>query len=428
VSAPLGLLEGFGLELELMIVDAASLDVRPLADRPLFEASGRTDGDHDNGRISWSNELVRHVIELKTTGPERGIHGIASLGAAFQSDVREVAALLAPHGARLMPGGTHPWMDPRREAELWPFDYADVYRAYDRIFDCRTHGWANLQSVHINLSFAGDAEFARLHAAVRLVLPLIPALAASTPVMSGALAGALDQRLEVYRTNSTRVPRMTGEVIPEPVWTRAEYEREILAPLLEAVAALDPSGVLQGEWLNARGAIARFDRDAIEIRVTDTQECPRADVAVAWAVRCVVATLCDERWASLAAQQQFASAPLAALLRDAIRLGPAARVTDAAYARALGWRASAAPSLGELWRGLIEQSVAPAPGSDAELLAPLETIVEHGTLAQRLLAALGPVVGRGPDRARLRTVWGALCDDLAHDRLFLPRASSETPA
>ena len=52
----------------------------------------------------------------------------------------------------------HPWMDPRA-ASLWPHEYGEVYAAYDRIFDCRRHGWANLQSVHLNLPFADEREF-----------------------------------------------------------------------------------------------------------------------------------------------------------------------------------------------------------------------------------------------------------------------------
>ncbi|NOT31672.1 MAG: glutamate--cysteine ligase, partial [Planctomycetes bacterium] len=334
MSAALHLLEGIGLELELMIVDRATLDVRPFAERVLFAASGDQSGDHDNGRISWSNELVRHVLELKTSAPERDLAGVA---AAFQENVRAIEALLAPHGARLMPGGMHPWMDPRKEAELWPFEYSEVYRAYDRVFDCRTHGWANLQSVHLNLSFGDDEEFGRLHAAVRLVLPLVPALAASSPVADGRVSPCLDQRLEVYRTNAVRVPAMTGALVPEPLFTRAAYRQRILEPLQLAVAELDPSGILEGEWLNARGAIARFDRDAIELRLSDTQECPRADVSVAWALTCVVTALCEQRWCSASAQRAFATEPLAALLREAIRLGPGARVADPAYARALGW-------------------------------------------------------------------------------------------
>ena len=407
----LRLFEGIGLELELAIVDRTTLDVRPLADRVLFAASGNRSGDHDNGRISWSNELVRHVLELKTSTPERSLAGVAG---AFQENVRELNARLASHGARLMPGGMHPWMDPRRETELWPFDYAEVYRAYHELFDCHRHGWANLQSVHLNLSFGDDQEFGRLHAAARLVLPLVPALAASSPVMEGRVTGSLDQRLEAYRTNSERVPRMTGAVIPEPVFDGESYRREILAPLSAAVAALEPEGILEGEWLNARGAIARFDRDALEIRLIDTQECPRADVSVAWGLACVIQALCEERWCAAAEQRSFATEPLAALLREAIRLGPAARLSDSAYARALGWRHGKQPTLGELWEVLVQSAVVPHPASAAELLEPLQTIARRGTLSQRILAALGS----SPSRARLQAVYQDLCGCLEEGRLF----------
>ena len=50
--------------------------------------------------------------------------------------------------------------------------------------------------------------------------------------------------------------------------------------MYDDIAPLDPDAVLQHEWLNARGAIARFDRNTIELRVLDVQECPRADLAI----------------------------------------------------------------------------------------------------------------------------------------------------
>ena len=44
--------------------------------------------------------------------------------------------------------------------------------------------------MHVNLPFADDAQFARLHAAIRLVLPLLPALAASSPIAEGSVIGS----------------------------------------------------------------------------------------------------------------------------------------------------------------------------------------------------------------------------------------------
>src|SRR4029079_12453329 len=127
-----------------------------------------------------------------------------------------------------MPGAMHPWMDPLKEMQLWPYGFKDVYEAFDRIFSTKGHGWANLQSMHINLPFSGDEEFGRLHAAIRLVLPILPAIAASSPIVEGAVSGLLDMRLATYRKTQRRVPSITGSVIPERVFTQRDYESRIL--------------------------------------------------------------------------------------------------------------------------------------------------------------------------------------------------------
>ncbi|MBK9976184.1 MAG: hypothetical protein IPP14_15545 [Planctomycetes bacterium] len=70
----------------------------------------------------------------------------------------------------------HPFFDPMTETKLWPLSNNVVYETHNRIFDCRGHGWSNLQSTHLNLPFANDTEFARLHAAIRMILLILPAL------------------------------------------------------------------------------------------------------------------------------------------------------------------------------------------------------------------------------------------------------------
>lgn len=75
----LGLFAGFGVELEYMIVAADSLDVLPIADKLMYGVSGRYE-DVERGDLAWSNELVAHVIELKTNGPAARLDG---LGPAF---------------------------------------------------------------------------------------------------------------------------------------------------------------------------------------------------------------------------------------------------------------------------------------------------------------------------------------------------------
>ncbi len=409
--APLRLFDGVGVELEYMIVDRASLGVRPIADTLLQAAGDAGDGEVDFGPISWSNELARHVVELKTTDPVP-VAALRRQAALFQEHVGRIDARLADQHARLLPGGMHPSMDPAREFRVWPHHNAEIYAAFDRIFGCAGHGWANLQSQHVNLPFGDDEEFGRLHAALRLLLPILPALAASSPMADGRLSGLMDTRLEVYRHNAARVPSVTGRVVPEGVFTTAEYHERILERIYADMAPLDPEGVLRHEWVNARGCIARFDRMAIEIRVLDVQECPRADIAVAAAVVGVARALAGERWSTGAAQRRWRTDALEAILLDVIREGDAAVIRNADYLADLGSPGTAPCRVGDLWRHLIETTA----GDDEE--PPLQEVYDRlaaeGCLARRLASALGPA----PDPARVHAVYRHLADCLAEDRLF----------
>ncbi len=408
-AAPLQAFTGYGIEIEYMIVERRSLDVAPLSDRLIHGVAGAYLSEIERGPLAWSNELVLHVLEIKTNGPAPRLE---TLPALFQAEVTRINHMLAAHGARLMPGAAHPWMTPLTQTRLWPHEYDIVYEAYDRIFGCRGHGWSNLQSVHINLPFADDAEFARLHSAVRIVLPLLPGLAASSPFLEGRFTGLLDARLEAYRHNAQRIPSVTGAVIPDVVSSRAAYEARILAPMYRDIAAFDPDGVLQHEWLNSRGAIARFDRNAIEIRLLDVQETPQADLAVVAAVVGLVRALYDGPLATPEAQDAVATEALARVLLAAIREGERAIVDDRALLSCLGLPPSPL-TLQALWQALLARQVTLPPGDWA---GPLELIFEQGPLARRLLTAAGET----PTPTRLRAIYRELCQCLERGELFNP--------
>lgn len=396
--------EGFGIELEYMIVNARNLDVLPVADKVLETAAGRVTNEHDNGAVAWSNELALHVIEIKSNGPTPDLPALA---ADFVANITQINDMLGGLGGRLMPTGMHPWMDPHRETRLWNHDDRTIYDTYNRIFDCRGHGWSNLQSMHLNLPFADDEEFRRLHAAVRLLLPVLPALCASSPFADGRDSGWLDYRLAVYRHNADRVPSITGGVVPENADSRAEYERNILAPMYADIAPLDPAGTLRHEWLNSRGAIARFDRNAIEIRVLDVQECPLMDVACAALISAVLQSLVRERWRDWDAQRRVPLSVLVDILEATMRQGGAAMVADRDYLDTLG-RGGGECTAQDLWRHLIashEQSV----GHADMVWAPALNLFGHqGCLAQRIRDA----AGHDCSRRRLHLIYAHLCDCL----------------
>ncbi len=380
-AGPLAAFQGFGIELEYMIVDRQTLAVRPLAEHLLKDSQGRVVNEVERGETAWSNELVSHVIELKTNGPAPRLAG---LGERFHRDIAAIDRQLEGAGARLLPTAMHPLFHPPTETRLWAHGQNQIYRAYDRIFGCAGHGWSNLQSMHINLPFADDEEFIRLHAAIRVVLPLIPALSASSPLEEGRSAPWLDGRLRYYRDNQRRVPTISGPVIPEPVSGMEDYRGKILEPMYRDIAPFDPTGELRDDWLNSRAAIARFERQAIEIRIIDLQECPAADLAIAEAVVALVRSFYDGRLASVDAQQAVPTEALADLFWDAARLGDQARIRAPEILALFGLKEELALSL--FWR----QQISRLDGLSAPASALLDRMIDRGPLAGAIMSRLGP--------------------------------------
>jgi gamma-glutamyl:cysteine ligase YbdK (ATP-grasp superfamily) len=410
-SDVLHLFEGYGIEIGYMIVDAENLDISPLADRVLVERGGAEAGKWENGPITWCHGMPRHLLKLRSSGPQSTLAGLAD---HYRTNTELLDKQLEAHGARLLPGGMHPWMDPREDVELWPFGHDDIHEAYDRIFSCRGHGWVNAQDTRIGLSFSGDEEFARLHAAIRLVLPLLPALAASSPYADGLFQGFLDYRLEARRRATERIPEVAGDVVPETVRDMTDYQETVLAPMYRAIAPLDQDGLLQSEWLNSRGAIARVDRNTIEISVIDSQENPTADMAVAEVTSLLVRALVDEAWSDFAEQQAMDQLPLVGNFTRAIREGESADITGRAYLERLGILTSEAKA-GKLWGTLVDQ-LASRYGLTRDTGRVMEHLLRHGTLARRLLRAAGPA----PDHTNLLAVYRRLADCLAAGEMFKP--------
>lgn len=400
------------MEIEYAIVRRNGLAVDASADRLLEALGGDPDAHPAAGNVEADNELAAHVLELKLRRPATDL---AAQAGDFAAAVRAADGALRGWGCRLMPGGMHPFMDPARESGLWMHEDNAIYAAFDRVFGVRGHGWFNIQSVHLNLPFRGDAEFARLHSAISLLLPVLPALAASSPFHDGAHHGWLSGRLSHYVGNQKRLPQIIGGIVPEPAESESEYRDRILQPMFRAIAPHDPDGLLQEEWLNSRAAIARFSRGSIEIRCLDSQEGPTADLAVCrWAARALQHMI--ENGGDLAALHRKAPPGLLkAVFLEAARSGGGAALPDGFPFSAFGLEPQ--PTAGAFLRALTPR-LFPADGlngADAALYPRLNLILEQGSLAERLLRA----AGSAPDPERLRSAYASLCDSLAADRAFL---------
>ena len=402
------LFEVYGIELEYMLVNSNSFKVAPIVDVLLTKKNGELTSDVDNGTVAWSNELVAHVIEIKTNGPTNDINNLAE---AFHKNITEINALLKPLNAKLLPTASHPTMNPLKDTQLWKHSYSEVYELYNRIFDCKGHGWSNVQSTHINLPFYDDKEFEKLHAAIRIILPLIPGLCASSPILDGKITGFKDTRLEYYKTNQKEIPEMTGLVIPERVFTKADYYATIFEPIKQVIKKYDTNNILDHHFLNSRGAIARFDRNAIEIRLVDIQECPKADIAICVLIIEVLKLLVNEDTTSLKKQKKWLKQDLYSIFNAVIKDGEVYNILNLDYLELFGIKQ--VTNVKNVWHHLymlVKENIT------KDHQKALEIIFNHGTLSTRIVKALNQDVSV----KNIELVYNQLAKCLEENKLFIP--------
>lgn len=402
------LFEVYGIELEYMLVNSSNLKVAPIVDVLLTKKNGTLTSDIENGHIAWSNELVGHVIELKTNGPTTSLEHLSD---NFHENIVEINAILKPLHTQLLSTGAHPLMNPLTDMQLWEHDNNDVYELYNRIFNCKGHGWSNVQSTHINLPFFDDKEFEKLHAAIRIILPLIPGLCASSPILDGRSTGFKDTRLEYYKSNQKKIPELTGSVIPERVFSKGDYYASIFEPIKKAIKPYDSRHILDYHFLNSRGAIARFDRNSIEIRLVDIQECPKADIAICSLIIEVLRLLVDKKLASLQSQKKWLKQDLFEILNAVIKDAESFKISNMEYLDMFGILNPL--SVQNIWTHLYQLA---KPNINKSYQEVIEFILKEGTLATRILKA----VGSDYSEKNIQKVYSKLAICLQENRLFIP--------
>ena len=402
------LFEVYGIELEYMLVRRSDFKVNPIVDKLFTIKNGSLTSDIENGKAEWSNELVGHVVEIKTNGPAESLVGLEFL---FSSNIKEINKILKDFDTFLLPGASHPLMDPNTETQLWEHHYSKIYALYNRIFDCNGHGWSNVQSMHINLPFYDDTEFESLHAAVRILLPIIPALAASSPVLDGKFTGYKDTRMHYYKTNQKEIPQMTGKVIPEQVFTKAAYYETVFEPITAAIKPFDTENLLDHHFLNSRGAISRFDRNAIEIRVIDIQENPSADVAIAAFIVEVLKLLVGEELVSLEDQKKWHEDDLFIIFDDVIKDAENTLITNKTYLAIFDLDKES--DVKTIWKKLYDQV---GENLNENHRKHIEFILQNGSLATRILKALR----NDFSVENIIKVYSGLGECLENNRMFRP--------
>ena len=250
-----------GIEEELMILDAGSLDLASAIDAIVGEPP-------PSGEIK--PELLESVLEISTS-PCADVH---AAGAELTA-LRALAGRRAvPKGLRIGASGTHPfarWEDQRVVGD-------DRYRGL-----IRSLGFVARQELvfgmHVHVGMADPEETVQVANSLRPHIPLLIALAANSPLWRGEPTGLMSSRVPIFRA----FPRVG---LP-PLF--ASYE-----DFARRVQALTTGGIIEDYtylWYDVR---PHPRLGTIEIRAMDSQTRVEHTLALAALVVALVKRLSEE--------------------------------------------------------------------------------------------------------------------------------------
>jgi len=391
-------LQVLGPEHEFSVINE-KLQPLPIVDKIIKDLHGRVTNYANLGEFTLGKELQAHVAEFKANKPfdspkvfEETMHSAVS---------RILDLLQNRYGASLLGLGMHPSLK-LDEARVWSHRDRQIYEALGRIFNLTQHGWLNIQSFQLNLSYGNEGEAVRLYNALAEVLPYLPAIASSSPIYESKVGEFLDNRLHFYGINQREIPSITGDIIPEPTSSFEEYEKTTIRRYSEDLAKVNaPKCILSKEWLNSRGAVFRFDRRAVEIRIMDEQECVKSDVALSCFTRALLKGILREN------EQQTPHRVLVENLSTVTKDGLDAKVSHPKGSTAR-----------EVCRHLLKVAEREASREDRRYLWVIKKRVEEGSLSNLILKDVTNKTQRTSPEEAILSVYSALAKCLEENKVY----------
>jgi len=393
-------LQVLGPEHEFSLIDQ-KLQPLPIVDKVIKDVHGRIVNNVDLGEFSFGKELQAHVAEFKANEPfdspevfEETMHNAV---------LRILDFLEKRYEARLLGLGMHPslLLD---EVKVWSHRDRQIYEALSRVFNLNQHGWLNIQSFQLNLPFKNEREALRLYNALANLLPYIPAIAASSPIYESKIGDHVDNRLHFYLMNQTEVPSITGDIIPEYVGSFEDYAKTTIRQYSEDLARVNaPRCLLNKEWLNSRGAVIRFDRKAIEIRIMDEQECVKSDVALSCFIRATLRGILQQEEGFEYLPHNILVNNLRAVIRDG--LDALVQHPDGSTAR-------------QVCRYLHRIAEENASHEEKKYLGIIKRRIEEGNLSDLILKEVTKRVLKTDLREAIFTIYSSLASCLERNRVY----------
>ena len=242
-----------GIEEEFFLVDPDSRDLLADPDVRIFELCDARRGPH---------KIVREYLRAQIETNSRVCESVAEVRAALLETRRVVIHAAETYGAAVMAASTHPFADwraqaptPRERYERFTVTYQESVRRF------------LIGGMHVHAGFGDPDSRIRVMTAMRRYLPILHALAASSPFNEGHETGFKSYRLNLLGN----LPRTS---LPGPLRSRAEFD-QLVADYRRMDFISDGSEL----WWDIRPS-SKFP--TVEMRICDV--CARIDDAM-----CIVA-------------------------------------------------------------------------------------------------------------------------------------------
>ncbi len=363
------------IDVEYMTADRDTLDAIPAADRLLETASGKKDLIYypygkDEG-ISWSTVSAGYAVKFKIENKNMTFRDAETV---IYKEIKRAGLILEEINAVLLPTAVHPWLKMNNNIIKHVGDnIAKDQKTVSGFDESNDSCLRNFHLMHLYLPFKNDREFFRLHTAVRLILPLIPALSSSSPIIGNAESGKLDNRLEVYKNSC--LYSVEDPIIPEP-YSGSEKNKIKLALNNNDNVKICSSN-------NMCGISADFDKGIIDLGMFEIQESLHADISIARFITLILEFLVNcgcgaER------QAEADTAELSDLMNSVLSRGMFAVVENKEYLEMLGIKKQDKMSLWGIWMH-FSKTVKDYAGVK---IPSVENILKTGSLSERIIKSI----------------------------------------
>jgi len=275
-------LEALGPEHEFSLVNS-EMKPMPIVEKVIDEYYGKISNAFYLPKFAIRKEFPLHIVEIKARNP---FTSPELLEESMQEATKSLIEFIhKKYRARLLGTGMHPLL---HLEETGTRHYDNIAKEFSKVFPLRRHGWLNIQSFQINLSYSTEKEAVSLHNALAHLCSYLPAISASSPISEGHLTQYDDFRLYNYKMKSHEIPSIAGDVVPEYISSFSQLRSEVSDRYSRDLSNAGISIKDFADYVNQRMAVLKFARNAIEVRVMDEQECIKSDVALSCFIRSTV--------------------------------------------------------------------------------------------------------------------------------------------